>query len=51
MEDLKTQKKARFLKRYEEARNLMADLRSRPCKCKTPAQPKIITVQPKIIIT
>ena len=49
MEDLKTRKKARFQKGYEEARKFMADLRSKRFKCKTPAPapPKITTVQPK----
>ena len=49
MEDLKTQKKARFQKGSEEARKFMADLRSKRCKCKTPAPapPQIITVPPK----
>ena len=51
MEDLKTQKKARFQKGSEEARKFMADLRSKRCKCKTPAPApapaQIIAVQPK----
>ena len=45
MDDLKTQKKARFKKGSKEARKFMADLISKRCKCQTPAQPEIITVQ------
>ena len=47
MDDLKTQKKSRFEKGSVQAKEFMANLRSKRCKCKTPAQPEIITVQPK----
>ena len=49
MEDLKTQKKARFQKKSKEAQKLIADQRSKRCKCKTaaPVPSEITTVQPK----
>ena len=45
MDDLKTQKKARFEIGSDQAKEFMANLRSKRCKCKTP--PQIIAVQPK----